>query len=74
MNRQHIKERIEALTEALVLIGIAKAEALSYTTAPATQHMMQLIKLKQEEANRLIASERVLKDMCMELMQQEGRP
>ena len=64
--------RIEAVTEALVLIGIAKAEALGYTTATATQGLTALVKMKQQEARHLASVEQVLKQVCIELMQ-EGR-
>ena len=59
----------EALAEALVLIGIARAEAQGYITESQPGELTTLVELKRKEVDRLKATEAVLMEMSLELTQ-----
>ncbi|MBO9495090.1 hypothetical protein J7438_13475 [Thalassotalea sp. G20_0] len=72
MDSKQRKKRLEALTEALVLVGIARAEAESYTNDPRLQGIAEFQNQKLWDISRYNKTERALRKMCLELVDPEG--
>ena len=71
MNTDQRKRWFEALTEALVIVGVAKAEAESYTNDPRLQKINSLQEHKRWEVTRYRKTEKALNEMRLNLVEKE---